>query len=128
MYYLNPRRKWSGRELIVAYDERFPLFTGFKNNSSCIVRFFERGNCAGNRYHKIRGEMMLPIQGSFEIFLEDINTGKRDSFLIDLKENVAFYVGVGIAHAMKSREVQGLILEMAAVPARESDIFPHPIA
>lgn len=128
LYYLNPRRKWAGREGVIAYDRRFPLFEGFENNYSSAIRFLEKGNCAGNHYHKRRGEMMLPVEGSFEIILEDIRTKKRGRFLINSKDNIAFYIKPGTAHAMTSLEERGLILEMSAAPPQESDIFPYPVA
>ena len=72
LYYLRPRKKWAGRHLLLAYDERFPLVPEFKCRYSYIVRYLEKGNCAGNHYHIHKAEIMHPLVGEFEIKLEDI--------------------------------------------------------
>jgi len=127
MYHIKPRNKWAGRELVVDYDERFPLEPGFKNRYSYIVRFKEKGNCAGNHYHLDKAEIMLPLAGDFEIRLEDIKTKKQEKIFVTAADNIAFYLPVGVSHAIKSLLDTGLILMTASTPAQESDIFPYPI-
>ncbi len=78
LYYMKPRTKKPGRELLVPYDERFPFVPGFKTRYSYFVRFLKRGNCAGNHYHKIKKELIIPLTGKFEVRLEDIKTKKQE--------------------------------------------------
>jgi mannose-6-phosphate isomerase-like protein (cupin superfamily) len=125
LYYLRPRKKWAGRELVVAYDERFPLVPEFKCRYSYIVRYFEKGNCAGNHYHVHKAEIMQLLEGEFEIKLEDIETKKKESFSISSRDNVAFYAPAKVAHSMKSVGEAGIMLLTASTPAQESDIIPY---
>lgn len=126
-FYLRPRKKWAGRELAVAYDERFPLAPEFKCRYSYIVRYLEKGNCAGNHYHIDKAEIMQPLVGEFEIKLEDIKTKKKESFIVRSRDNVAFYAPAKVAHLMKSLGETGIMLLTASTPAQESDIFPYSI-
>jgi mannose-6-phosphate isomerase-like protein (cupin superfamily) len=125
LYYLRPRKKWAGRELVVAYDERFPLAPEFKCRYSYVLRYLEKGNCAGNHYHVHKAEIIQPLVGEFEIKLEDIGTKKKESFLISSRDNVAFYAPTKVAHSMKSLGDTGLMLLTASAPAQESDIIQY---
>ena len=127
LYYLRPRRKMAGRELIVANDKRFPFHPGFENQYTYVVKFFQKGNCAGNHYHLHKEEIMLPLDGKFEIQVEDTKTKKQDRFLIDSKDNVAFRVACGISHAVRSLDNTGILLVTSTTPSQESDDFYYPI-
>ena len=76
-YWLNPRKTRPGRELIVTYDRRFPL-VDFSLRYSYFVRFLEKDNVAGNHYHEKKQEIFVPIEGVFEVHLEDVSTKERE--------------------------------------------------
>lgn len=127
LFYLKPRTRHAGRELVIGYDERFPLQPGFKNRYSYVVRFKEAGNTAGNHYHKDKAEIMLPLAGEFEIKAEDITTKQREQFLINAADNIAFYVPAGISHSIKCLTKSGLLLVTASTAGQESDTFRYVI-
>lgn len=124
---LNPRRAVgkSGRELLVAYDERFPMIEGFENKYSYYVRFLEANNTAGNHYHEIKQEIMIPIVGKFDFRLEDIQNGDSESFTIDAKDNKAIYVKPRVSHSVKSLEKDGVLLVVASSPNSDGDEYKH---
>ncbi len=127
LYYMRPRTKKSGRELLVPYDERFPFISGFKTRYSYFVRFLKKGNCAGNHYHKIKKELLVPLTGEFEVRLEDIKTKKQEKLIIGPKNYVALYIIPKISHTIKSKKNNGIILVMATSSASEADEYPYKI-
>ncbi len=121
LYYMRPRTKKPGRELLVPYDDRYPFVKGFKTHYSYFVRFLKRGNCAGNHYHKKKHELLIPLVGEFEVKLEDIRTKKQERLIIRSKNYVAFYIHPRISHAITSKTKNGIFLVMATSPALETD-------
>jgi dTDP-4-dehydrorhamnose 3,5-epimerase-like enzyme len=128
LFYLNPRKNKPGRELVVDYDERFPLIDGFKNRYSYIVKIYEKGISAGNHYHHRKAEIMLPLEGKFEIFMEDIHSKEKDDFEIDSKDNIAFYVPTEVSHAIKLVSDFGIFLVVASNPEEEDDNIDYPVS
>jgi len=127
LYYMRPRTKKPGRELLVPYDERAPYVKGFKARYAYFVRFLEAGNCAGNHYHKKKHELLIPLVGSFEIKLEDIRTKKQESLIIQPQDYPAFYIKPGVSHSITSRTKGGIFIVMASSSASEADEYPYEI-
>ncbi len=123
---LNPRRSKPGRELDVCYDARFPL-VDFIPVYSYAVRFHEKGNAAGNHYHERKQEISIPLQGAFEVHLEDVATKEREVFTLDAKEPVAFYVRTGVAHKVVSKESSGILLVFASSPSDDVDEIAYEV-
>lgn len=125
-YWLNPRRTKLGRELLVIYDQRFP-FIKFKLRYSYYVRFLEEGNTAGNHYHRKKEEIFIPIEGNFEVHLEDIDSREREIIRLNALENVAFYVRTNISHKVVSKKKEGVLLVMASSPSMDEDEIDYHI-
>lgn len=125
-YWLNPRRTKPGRELLVIYDQRFP-FMKFELRYSYYVRFLEKGNTAGNHYHIEREEIFIPLEGEFEVHLEDIASKEKEIVKLDALENLAFYVKTNISHKVVSKKKEGVLLVMASHPARDEDEINYQI-
>ena len=124
---LNPRRRAekAGRELLVTYDERWPMVEGFECKYSYFVRFLKAGNVAGKHYHESKHEIMVPIMGKFEFKLEDIETKETDQFELDAADNQAFYVRARVSHSVQSIEEGGVMLVLASSPNSNGDEYPY---
>ncbi len=126
---IKPRSKAvkPGRELIVAYDERYPRVNGFKARYIYLVRFFEKGNAAGNHYHEKKYELMIPVVGNLVIKLEDIKTKKKETIKVSAEKPVAVYVKPRIAHAVVAGKPGDIILVLSSTPSADADEFPYEI-
>ncbi len=125
-YWLNPRRTKPGRELLVIYDQRFP-FMKFELRYSYYVRFFQEGNTAGNHYHRKKEEILIPMQGTFEIHMENINSKEKEIMTLNAVDNTAFYIKTSVAHKVISKEKSGVLLVMASSPSRDEDEIKYHI-
>lgn len=105
IFYMSSRRnpQKPGRELIVAYDDRYPLVKKFRLHYSYCVHFFRKGSIAGNHYHHKKEELFIPIVGNFTILLTDIKTKIRQSININSKEFPVVHIKNKIAHKVISR-------------------------
>ncbi len=123
VYYLKPRSKAvkSGRELVVAYNNSMPLVPGLESNYTYFVRFFEKGNVAGNHFHYKKHELFIPIVGEMDVYLEDIKTKEKEFLTINVKQPVAINVPTGIAHAVKSTKEGDVLLVIASTSASDND-------
>jgi len=125
-FYFNPRRTKPGRELVVMYDKRFPI-VDFEPTYSYIVRFLEKNNAAGNHYHKRKEEVFIPIEGTFEVHLEDVSTKEREIVSLKSSDIVAFHFRTGIAHKIISKNDSGLLLTMSSDPSRDEDEIDYKV-
>lgn len=107
-YWLNPRRTKPGRELLVIYDQRFS-FLKFKLEYSYYVRFLERENTAGSHYHRKKEELLIPLEGIFEIRLKDVDSKEEEILTLNALDNTAFYVRTGVAHTVTSKKERGVL-------------------
>lgn len=112
VYWLNPRDSKKGRLFMPVYDERFPL--AFQTTYVYLSKFLEKDNASGNHYHKVKEEILIPLQGEFEIHLVDTETKRGETIQINSDENKAVYVKTGIAHRIISREDAGVLLVLAS--------------
>ena len=117
---LNSRRSKPGRELVVCFDQRFPL-ADFSPVYSYVVRFKERGNAAGNHYHRRKQEICIPLEGDFEVHLEHTGTKEKEVLKLNSEEPVAFYVQTGVAHKVVSNSDRGILLVFASSPSDDAD-------
>ncbi len=129
LYYLNPRRnpQKPGRELVVIYDKRFPLAKNFQANYSYFVKFLEKGNSAGNHYHKQKQEIFTAIQGRFIVKLEDIKTKKSFELTLDSEDYTALHIPPEISHKVTAAESNTTLLITATSPNSKEDEFPYKI-
>lgn len=79
----NPRDSKKGRLFVPLYDERFPFLNNFIVKYIYTSIFLEKNNISGNHYHLKKREILVPLQGDFEIHLEDINTKEKEILLIN---------------------------------------------
>jgi len=112
IYWLNPRDSKKGRLFIPLYDKRFPL--KFKVEYEYISKFLEKNNASGNHYHRVKEEILIPLDGEFEIYLEDVKTKEREMIPMNSVDNKAIYIRTGISHRIVSRGNTGLILVLAS--------------
>ncbi len=125
IYWLNARDSKKGRLFIPAYDERFLL--EFKTKYVYISEFLEKNNAAGNHYHKVKQEILIPLQGEFEIHLVDIETKEKEIIPASPKEHKAIYVKTGVAHKVVSKEDTGVLLVLASNPSAPEDEIEYNI-
>jgi dTDP-4-dehydrorhamnose 3,5-epimerase-like enzyme len=129
MFYMEPRKNPDkpGRELIVAYDDRFPLLPDFELHYSYFVRFFKQGNLAGNHYHHKKRELFIPIQGDFTVILENIETKEQEKIALKQPDYSILYVNSKTAHVVLSDTDNSTLLVIATSPNNEADEYSYVI-
>lgn len=125
-YWLNPRRTKPGRELLVIYDQRSP-FIKFEPRCFYYVRFLEKGNIAGNHYHRKREEIYIPIEGDFEVHLEDVFSKEKEIVKLNALNNVALDVRTNVSHKVVSKKKRGTLLVVASSPIADEDEIDYHI-
>ena len=129
LYYLKVRSKpiKPERELFIAYDECHPQVDGFKVRYVYVVRFFEKGNEAGNHYHVKKDEIMIPINGNMSICLEDILTKETETIAISSAKPIAVRVKPKIAHKVVSKKQGDTLLVLSSTPSADEDEFEYKV-
>lgn len=121
----NPEKP--GRTLEVVWDQRETLVPGFVNNYSYVMRFSEKGNVAGNHFHKKKHEMFRPVIGNFVVFLENPDTQEQEEIPLQEGKHQGLYVPAGIAHTVVSDSDIAALLVLATFPNNAADEFPYKI-
>ncbi|MEI7579798.1 MAG: WxcM-like domain-containing protein [bacterium] len=119
IFTLNPRDSKKGRLFIPIFDQRFPLV--FDVKYAYISKFLELNNISGNHYHLIKQEILIPLNGKYEITLEQVETKVQETILMNSDNNQAIYIPVKISHKVKSLESSGVMLVLASNPSSEQD-------
>jgi len=129
LFFMKPRRnpKKPGRELIVNFDDRFPLISDFHVHYSYLVRFFEADNFAGNHYHIKKRELFIPVCGEFEVWLENIETKEKEMIKLDSKMAHIFYVKPEISHKVIAKSANAVLLVLATSQESDRDEFEYKI-
>lgn len=129
LFFMKPRISpgKEGRQLLVNFDKRFPLIEGFEINYSYTVRFLEKDNIAGNHYHKIKRELMIPQAGAFEFKLKDIHGGETKTLQICAEDNAVLQVNPEVAHSVRALEKGAVLLVLANAPNNDGDEFEHSV-
>ena len=125
VFWLNFRDSKKGRLFIPIYDERFPFVFNLKY--SYLSKFLKKDNVSGNHYHKVKQEIIIPIQGKFEVYLMDINTHEKELFIFDGDENKAIYINTFISHKIISLKKTGILLVLASNPSSVKDEIEYKI-
>lgn len=125
VFWLNARDSKKGRLFIPVYDERYPL--EFQVKYAYLSSFLEEGNAAGNHYHRIKQEILIPLQGEFDIDLESVETKTKETISIAGGENKAVYVRTGVAHRVKSKGESGIVLVLASHPSTLEDEIEYSV-
>lgn len=126
IYWFNSRNSKKGRSLIPVYDERYPL--KFSVKYAYLVKFFEKDNEAGNHYHHVKEEILVPLQGSFDILFEDVNTKEREVISLKGKDNQGAHVKTGVSHKVVSKEEDGLLLVLASSNSEDNDEIEYDVS
>ncbi len=119
VFWLNPRDSKKGRLFIPLFDERYPL--KFRARFVYVSKFLEKDNAAGNHYHKKKEEVLVPLQGKFDFFLEDINTKEKEVFSLGSDDNKAVYIRTGVSHKIVSKDKTGILIVLASSPSSTDD-------
>jgi dTDP-4-dehydrorhamnose 3,5-epimerase-like enzyme len=119
IYSFNFRDSKRGRLFIPIYDQRFPL--EFKVEYTYISKFLEKDNASGNHYHKKKQEMLIPLQGKFDIYLEDIKSKHKELIELNGSDNKGIYIRTGISHRIVSRDYSGIMLVLASTHSTIDD-------
>lgn len=129
LFYMEARKNpnKTGRELVVTYDDRFPFISGFEMHYSYYVRFFEKGNSAGNHYHDKKRELFIPIHGSVTVILENLKTKEQEKILLKQEDHPILYINSKIAHRVISNEDDSALLVIATSPNSEEDEYTYKI-
>ncbi len=125
IFTLSRRDSKKGRLWVPLYDQRYPL--QFDVQFVYVSKFFEKDNVSGNHYHQVKEEILIPLSGSFEFTIEDIETKKREQFVINSKENKAVYVRTKLSHKIISLDGSGVLLVLASVPSKIEDEIEYVI-
>jgi len=125
-YWLNPRKTKLGRELLAIYDQRLS-YMKFEPRYFYYVRFLKEGDTAGNHYQRKKEELFIPLEGDFEVHLENIASKKREIIKLNALENVAFYVKTNISHKVVSKKKEGVLLVLASNPSMDEDDIDYQI-
>ncbi|MFC1722851.1 WxcM-like domain-containing protein [Nanoarchaeota archaeon] len=119
IYWLHARDSRKGRLWMPIFDQRFPF--KFDVKFSYISKFLEKDNVAGNHYHNIKQEILIPLQGSFDFTLEDVQTKEREVIPLNADDHKAIYIKTGISHSVRSKEDTGILLVLASNNSRVDD-------
>ncbi len=121
IFYFKPRKKPGklGRELVVAYDERFPFVRNFKNRYTYYVKFNKKNDFAGNHYHLEKEEIYIPIRGDFFVILKMGNT--QETIQLSSKKYMALKISVGVSHKVTSKGKGNILLVLANNHDSEED-------
>ena len=119
IYFLNSRDSKKGRLFTPIYDHRHPF--KFEVKYSYYSKFLEKDNTAGNHYHNKKQEILIPIAGTFDITLEDIETKEKETFSLDANNNQAIYIRTKISHKVTSKQETGVMLVFASHPSSLDD-------
>lgn len=129
LFYVEPRMNPDkpGRELVVVFDERFPIVSGFESRYSYYVRFFKKGNFAGNHYHDKKQELFIPVHGNFTVTLENLKTKEREEIMLKQDDHPILYINSKIAHKVSSEQDDSVLLVIATSPNSEEDEYHYEI-
>lgn len=122
---LNPRIKPEkpGRELVVAFDDRYPYIENFSNRYSYFVKFNSSNTFAGNHYHIKKEELFIPVLGDFEVKLE--KNDKKENIFLSAKRNECLYIMPKVAHKVISKESGNILLVVASSANTKDDEFEY---
>ena len=107
------------------YDERFPF--AFPVKYTYLSKFLEENNASGNHYHKVKEEILIPLEGDFEIYLEDITTKEKEMISMNADENKGIYIRTGISHKIISKGDKGTLLVLASNHSTMEDEIEYKI-
>ncbi len=119
IFLLNSRDSKKGRLWIPIFNKNFPL--KFDVKFVYLSKILEKNNVSGNHYHKLKEEIIIPLNGNFEIYLEDVETKEKEMISVNSKENKAIYIRTGISHKIISKNDKGLLLILASTPSTIED-------
>lgn len=125
VFSLNFRDSKKGRLFVPIYDERLPFV--FKVKYAYISKFLEQNNASGNHYHKIKQEILIPLEGSYEFHLEDINSKENEVIRLKDDDLKAIYIKTGISHKVVSKEKTGVVLVLASSPSSLADEIEYDV-
>lgn len=126
IFVLNFRDSKKGREFIPVFDDRHLL--KFQVKYSYVSKFLEKDNAAGNHYHMIKQEILIPLQGTFTIDLQDVKSKRRESHYFDAsKERKAIYIRTEVSHKITSHQDTGIVLVLASSPSKIEDEVDYSI-
>ncbi len=93
-----------------------------------LVRLQPQSEPAGNHYHKQKKEIFICVEGSLQIFFEDITTREHEEICLSADDvrpttsEIALIVPVGVAHAVKNIGTRSAtLLVLATQKAREPE-------
>lgn len=112
VFTLNFRDSKKGRLFVPIYDYRFPFV--FEVKYAYLSKFLEQNNASGNHYHKIKEEILIPLEGRYEFWLEDINTKEKEKISLEDSDLKAIYIKTGISHKVVSKGESGVLLVLAS--------------
>ena len=118
-----------GRSLVVVWDERFPIIKGFIPHYSYVVKFKKAGNFAGDHYHEVKRELIIPLAGRFEILLENIKSKVWENIMIDADDSQSktVYVPPQISHTVIAQTDGAILLVLATSPNTQNDEFRYEV-
>tara|TARA_Y100000031_G_C8109907_1_gene332965 strand:- start:170 stop:616 length:447 start_codon:yes stop_codon:yes gene_type:complete len=126
VYTLNHGPSRNGRLWMPVFDNRFPL--EFNVEFAYLSRFFEKDNASGNHYHRIKKEILIPLEGRFDFYLECIETGKKEAHAFSSADHKAVYIRTGISHRIASRGETGTLLVLASTPSDLEDEIRYEVS
>lgn len=108
------------------YDERFPYV--FKAKYIYVSKFLEKDNTSGNHYHKVKEEVLVPLEGRYEFWLEDINTKEKEKISLEDSDLKAIYIKTGISHKVVSKGASGVLLVLASSASSLDDEIEYEVS
>jgi len=84
-----------------------------KYGQSYLVTFKRKNKIRGNHYHKTRSEWFVLAQGSVEVKLKDLKTGRQIKIILDDKSQKylkRLYIAPMVVHSFRSLEPHTMML------------------
>lgn len=90
-----------------------------------FVTFKKKGVVRGNHYHKKIREWFGVVNGKVQVVMKDVNTGERQSIILDASDEryIRLEIGPNIAHAFKSLTSQASLLNYTNKEWESDDVF-----
>jgi dTDP-4-dehydrorhamnose 3,5-epimerase-like enzyme len=92
-----------------------------------FVTFDKKGVVRGNHYHKRWREWFGVVTGSVRVYLQDVRTHEKRSFVLSAGKRHFYRLQIGpyIAHAFKSLTSKAALLNYGDAPWSQDDRYVH---
>ena len=124
----NPRDSKKGRLFMPVWSKDYPPLKEFWDLPFVYIsKFLEENNASWNHYHNIKKEILIPLNGEYEMIFEEVKTRTQFILTVSHTENTWIYVPTWVSHKIISRAKTGVLLVLASTPSDLDDEIEYTI-